>query len=298
MVEDGLTGEQLPAIPSFAIARTLALRDRLYELACFNAMHNVVTGDVFHALVSLVHKQLPAGIPIASVRETAMLLLHQEFSPALALDFCWRVAGNLDTLKAGRAVYPWGGSNERTWAPMEVLEATREVGSSGQVRTTTRLRVLAGPACPAIVVKAWTEPHLQFLASELGFERYRPDQPRRTFEKPAQAVGLRFVGLIEPVRQGEPVTPRFRVAKVTSSLLAFNKKRIAARAVKPCAFNYTHECHRCVVGYEACELATHPLTFVKDRCATCASDETLFDPARPEMCLSCHEQEVYRARRR
>lgn len=298
MAEDSLTGEELPPIPTFMIDRTLKLRDRLYELACFNAKHNVVAGDVFHALVSVVHKQLPQGIPLAAVRETALVLLGQELTPALALDFCWRVAGNVETLRTGRAVYPWGGSNDRTWAPMEVLEVNRDVSASGQVRTLSRLRVLAGPACPTIVTKSWTDPHLRFLASELGFERYRPDRPCRTFDKPAQVVGLRFVGLLEPVRRGEPPTARFRVVKVTSSLLEFNRKRIAARAVKPCQFGYKHDCHLCVVGYDACDLATHPMSFVRGRCPTCDNDDALFDPARPDLCVACHEAEVRRARPR
>lgn len=209
--------------------------------------------------------------------------LNQEALTNLA----WRVAGNLDSLRAGRPVLPWSPGRDLVWAPIEVQAVLPAINKRGVIVADCDVVGLSGPLAAVRFVKRWTKPEYGFFSSHFG---YTPPwkKPPMPFRHRDELVGMRFFGLIDPERSS-PGRPGFRHIRVATSMLEHNRRLIRVRArVDPCPRGYTHLCHFCTVGRDSCAAATHPFPYFQAECTGCGAPDAAFDPAFSEtLCVAC-----------
>ena len=234
------------------------------------------------------------NVPVEAVRESCMSLGGQALTARKCRELAWRLAANLETLRAGRPVTPWVRQDEPEWVAVQVTGARyaiqkRAADRRGRPGLDMRFTVLTGTPAATTIAEFWSDQKVDAVAYNIGFKRkppmYKADR--------TEVFGCRFWALVEPrLSLGGPkfyrvhATPAFEASNA-----ALIKKR---RRIKfPCPMAYTHECHRCPVGAggeDRCPAATHRADYEFKKCETCGRENAAFDtdPAYVnDYCLRC-----------
>lgn len=271
------------ALPAFNLKRILELRDKLITEVFFPRYDVTIEDDVFRSTVDDLIERLPRGIDRYTIYESARQLLGQVLTPELACKTAWRLAGNTERMQQGCISTPWSGQAVNEWVPVQCVRVEPGRNRREDYGAYLSLQVLAGSCCPMVLTRFWKAGLLQVLAPRLGFTK---PWNRFPFQDMTQYVNLRFLVLIEPQRCTD--VPGYFEVGCTSGCLKWNLEVLRRRfKIIPCPRNWTHDCHRCAVGFTECSAATHQLTYVKRFCAQCAQD-TAFDPESPSLyCVHC-----------
>jgi hypothetical protein len=200
----------------------------------------------------------------------------------------WRLAGNLDSLKAGRAVCSWTAQRTEEWMPVQAVRAVPCLNRKKQPGYMFTFRVLAGTACPLLIHKHWTRPACAVAAKHVGHTKRNGKYP---YKHPQQLVGLRMYCLVTP-KLSQQGHPGFFKTECPPSCVRYNREILTTRlGERPssCPRGYMHECHKCTVGYIDCVGGTHRENYVKSFCSHCGQ-LSVFDPENvSDKCVPCAE---------
>lgn len=229
---------------------------------------------------------LPNWITYDQMFESVRYLAGRRLVELDAIKLAWRLAGNINTFRNGKPVTPWVVQQADEWVPLQILKLHRVCNSKNKIGYDVVSRVMAGTPAPLRVDSFWGSRAVRYVASKLGFSRPWQKYP---FTNAHQLVGLRFYGLLEVARSRG--RPEFHEIECPPPLLKWNRENILKlrlRVGRQCPLNYNHACHVCAVGYDQCQAATHPKTYVIDHCAGCNKSDVPFDPDDPyPHCVHC-----------
>jgi len=278
---------ELPKVKPFNLPGIFKLKDLLQE-AMEAHLGTVVRGPSLRLLSLELQERLPGEIEPDVIYDSIRHLGGTELDWPTIRRESWRLAANTRRLKGNQPAKPWRVHNFREWIPLQLVDSRAIRTKRGRLGSVFTARVLAGTSCTMLLEFFWTMRFCKFMSSSMG---YSPPWGKYPFNKMEEYISLRIYVLAEPTDIAEPKKhPEFKHVRVTSSLRVFNQAVVKKRRrVKfRCQFKYKHECHRCRVGYDQCEVATHPRTFVKALCTIC-DKETWFDPQfiALGMCVNC-----------
>lgn len=273
----------MPDYPTYNIQQIVDMRDRLVDKVFLPRFGTSPSGEVFQRLVHDLLGALPKGPTFSAVNETARGLAGRELDLPMCERFAWRIAANIRTLKAGRPVYPWAGQSEDEWVPMQVIRAYLTRGRRKQLGHHLDFRVLAGTPATMRISKFWSTKVTGPVARYLGFSKLSGKYP---FACTDQFVGLRFYGRLEAARSRDE--PFFHEIDCPQAFVDWNRAILRQRLrIEPCPFGWMHACHECVVGYQQCNAATHPVDYTQQHCNDCGQ-VAYFDPdISLERCIQC-----------
>lgn len=236
-------------------------------------------------LATIMKKLLPPKVSLSAIYDSCEVLSVDSVTEESLAAVAWRLAGNTKTLERGHAALPWRRQAGGEWMPFRIVSATPKRDRYDKLGGEFQMRILAGSACGLLIRKFWSLAYCKFLAPQIGFTKSWGPRP---FKEISQLVGFTFMAAFEPGRPGDG--PMFTRIKSTSFHTA-NVELLNHRNRKGyvCPFSFSHACHKCPIGYDQCEVATHPATFTTDFCSTCEK-EGYFDPARPKIstCVNCY----------
>ena len=268
-------------------------------------------GKDFEAVVSAICEHLPKQVPWDIVFESVRYMVGQQMTGDLLREACWRLAGNVTRLKQHRAVQPWVVQRHLEWVPAKIDRVTlRRGGRRGaELGHEFLFQVLGGTCCPANLTQWWSlkkQRHMAKFRDHKGhgfhFSRRGSDNataiPKYRYFNAHQLVKLRCMLLIDPDFCDED-GPGFREIGFTSALSAWNieqlKRRARLDAKHTCPMNFPRSspCHKCPIGLDRCNAATHSATYVFKLCKKCGKEE-YHDPAdrAHEICARCVEAAV------
>lgn len=266
---------------SFSYQRILARRDKLFSTALKPYIDCNITGSTPHDVTQDVMAVLPVSVSESAVFESIRILAGTKLTRKTAAELAWRLAGNVDKLIAGIPIAPWTQQidDERVPVRLEELQPMRKKKVNGYLFCC---RALAGSPCPMRFTQFISVSSCRGIAETLGFSKPWGPYPYRT---PLHFVNLLFYAHIEADKS--KTQPSFSKISVSSSMLRENREKIEIRCrTKPCPQQFTHACAFCWVGYDSCEAAVHPTTYVARECATCNAIGW-FNPG--EASLSCQQ---------
>lgn len=255
-----------------AVMRVLRLRDRIRGRAR-PYIGQVIAGQTFDDLVAAFAGQLPAAIPLENVRESLRYLAGQTLTAESLRDAAWRLAANTSVLRR-RAVQPWVVQSVREWAPVLILRMSAVLMHS-RPHWQVAMPILAGSACPLIIVEQWSPEKCRMLAVRGGFSRRRPSKQsrepsRRVYCHPLQLCGLRLRVLLEA---GETSEPRYSRIGFAASDIAANRRLLDLRDRRnftcPRGYPPTVLCHQCPAGWNECPAAVRLESCVEGQCSVC-----------------------------
>ncbi len=267
-------------------------RDAIVERALRSYIDQAV--DI-NRLVESIRGMLPAGVTYDAVFESVRYLAGKPLGELDAIRLAWRLAGNINLLKAGQPVPPWSLQRHDEWVPLQIVKIFRTRNSKDQLGFDVTTRVLAGTPAPLKISSFWSVRVVRLVASKLGFSRPWDKYPFHTAQ---ELVGLRFYGLIEAIRSRG--RPEFHEVECSDSFIKWNRENVLKLRLRvgcKCPAGFLHKCHLCAYGYDRCAAATHPKTFTIGNCAGCGGQDVPFDPddSWPH-CVKCAEQARVRKR--
>ena len=259
-----MTQPEIPrGIPT--VSAVVRLRDCLAEKNLWVFQGQRLTATTIRDFSAAVSRAMPK-VAAQTVFDSVAHLAGKILTPQALTETAWRFAGNRKQLEAGVPVHPWTYQQKVEWVPVQVLSC--EKGASPRNNAfgaNYRMRILAGTACPMIVVKWWSFRFAQGLALRGGYTRNHNKYP---FQDISELVNLRFIAQLDPKLSKND--PGFDNIGCPSGLLKWNRSIIQKRFRKdgkypwPCPHSYTHPCFRCHVGYLECEAAVHKDTFERN----------------------------------
>jgi len=261
-----------------------------------------LVAGTFHAFVDKLHKSLPQPILRSTVQASVLDLLKKELTTRQLVETCWRLAGNLETLRDQEPARVWQRQTRFEWVPVQIMEA-RALKREGRFYNRFVFQSQAGSIVPRRMVQHWSTRKTRYLTSlrnasgyGFGFGKHRRNSRgeqmgRMLYLDVRQMYRLRCWLLLDPHRSGdEPVA--FEIGH-TGSTMSFNRELIRGRDryESRCLKGYptAPECHACIYGTDHCPLGTHRKTYTKGTCPMCKK-EAYFDPLEednPELCLQC-----------
>lgn len=292
-----------------SVERVLQRRDKLAS-SLTEFLGHKIEGPTFQAFVDKLHAGMPANSSILrdTLLKSAMDVLKKTLDAELLIDTCWRIAGNMETLKDQEPVNVWWHQKDFEWVPVKIIEATTEKGIRGGLQNMLVFRALAGSVSSMKFAQPWSLRKTRYLATfrdpkgnGFGFGRSRlnargEQKSRLLLSDPRQFYGLRCFLLLDPNKsQGEPYAVEVGHSSATTG---FNRALLVRRdrAETPCMKNLGEfECYHCPYGEDNCELGTHELTYQTAMCDRCGK-KAFFDPVDVEyenLCINC----AYDARR-
>lgn len=274
-------------LPVYNLKRINELRDDIFRRVMYPRLCIVPSGPSFDSLVADLHRELPRDVRYSVVYETARQLLGHEISEQTARSFAARIAGNLPTLRRHQPVLPWTAQAKDEWVPVHVtrVELARKRDDVGY---NIRVLVLAGSCCPMQLTKFWKRGMFGVVSARVGFT---PKWGNRPFHDPRQFVNLRFMVKLDP--KLSTTRPVFSEIGCTKSYVDYNLEVLKRRfKIIPCPNNWTHECHKCAIGYTQCPAGTHLRDYILQICRGCNSAQP-FDPeVETDICVHCAERAV------
>ncbi len=250
-------------------------------------------------------KEFPASIAYNVLLDSVRHLAGEKLTFALLDETCWRLAGNLVTLKRNMPAYPWTRQPIKEWVPAQIIRARRRKSGIGKPGWAFQYKIMAGTSTGLLTEKFWSDKFCRFMSSSFGFAKRRPSDrsatiPRYQFQHPTEFVTLRAALLIDPKLCG--AEPGFEKIKFTPSLLEFNREQLRYRDRLPMErdttdyscprrISYEKPCYLCPYGFVDCRVGTHRLTYTFEYCTFCSRDKQPFDAdVSTEMCVVCYER--------
>jgi hypothetical protein len=280
--------------PAFNVRAVEQRRDKLVIDVFNHYQGHLIVGERLDQLTAALHRTLPGGIARDTVFESIRYLAGQQLGSAEGLRLAWRLAGNLDRLREGQAVLPWANQARDEWVPLQFLRSLPSRNNYDVRGITYTLRVLAGTSCPMRVTVFWKKQIVRMAASKVGFSQPWGKYP---FHRSSELVGLRMMGLVVAARsQSQPAVYNF---DCPDSMVQWNREHVLYQRFRakghPCPQNWSHPCHRCVVGYDQCPAGTHYRTFERGTCDACGHADQMFDPELNSVhCINCTIRERLR----
>lgn len=285
----------------YDINRVLELKEKLADHPKLKPfIGQQLTGSVFRAFIKEFNRLLPGKTREQILRESLLHLAGVVLTQDVLDETAWRLAGNIDRIKAWRPVMPWTRQVDFEYVPVQIVHARRtlEFHKHG---AEFSFQVLAGTSAGCTIVKTWTQRLCAALSRRLGFSNQRGGFP---FLDVLQLVNLRMYVLVDPIKSAR--APDFEEVwqedngKTIRPIACYNynRKLLRMRVGRgfPCPKNFDRElspCHLCPVGQEECLMAVHDLSYVKKACPSCEKD-AWFDPAVPSrtVCVDCHHKSL------
>lgn len=249
-----------PALPRYAYRTIAKARKRLLEDLLIE-FYGVTPDETYlRALSGAFVSVMPDIVPQA-VYESLLYLAGTELTPELIREVVFRLTGNRGRLRDGFSACPWSGQAALEWVPVQVMDYRYEQTIAKKPGSCYTLKVIAGTPCPGTISKFWGRGFCFMVARRLGYTATWRKYP---LSHPAELVGLRLLVLLDPdLCKGQPA---FNKIACTSALLKRNREiimnrfRTSSNGPLPCPRGYNHRCVECFVGYDKCEIATHPTT--------------------------------------
>lgn len=282
-----------PPLPGISLSQVFAVRDAIVDGGFnFFGVNLRESGPV--ALAAYIQSHLGKLYPLTALIDTVASVATADFLREDLFKLAWRVAGNMRSLRRGRAVLPWTLQRAVEWVPVEIIRVMPGLNKYNRRVADCLLQVQAGTPCPLRFTKRLSQAHYSFWAREFGYTSSfaKPPMP---FNHQSELVGLRFYALLEPALSNYDV-PGFKRVRVTAGQIQGNRELIRVRCrVEPCPNEYEHSCHKCSLGRNACPYATHPLTYQYAACSVCEEAEAPFDTTMSTtMCVLCDTHRRYR----
>lgn len=292
---------------SYNLNRVITVRERIYEDAFYGLVGITPDKDVLEDLTKDLLAILPDGCGAPSVYKSIEHLAGQPVKDYELYDLAWRLAGNIDSLKAHVPVKPWMGQPVEEWMPLQIIDSEdkwclNKKTERNELYYCYTMRIMAGSAAPMIIKKIWSKKFVTaMLVREIGFSAPWNKLP---FQNRAELVSLRILGRFdsETCKNGKP---NFDKIKCSPGCLTWNKsiltmrQRFSLEEVKrdkdafTCMENYPVNevpCFACPRGYESCQAACHPRDYYADVCPICEK-QNWFDPNQSTTyCISCASQ--------
>lgn len=278
----------LPPCPNFPLRQIFQTRDEIVrrcdcvgELLTYNRLREWANNM---ALVLRV----PADVVLQSCRH----LTDQSLSNGKLVEIAWRLAANTPELVAGRAVLEAREQPVSEWVAIQILEVnpqSKQTKGRPQPGAVLQLKFLTGRLASRQIPYWLSSAQCGLLAWRSGFTAASKQRP---FQRSTLLTCLRVACYLLPPGGQAGKICHIGQLDCPPALEAYNRTilKLRYRSSMACPFGYTHECCECAVGYDNCEAATHPTTYVLRVCMLCNNPQALFDPRDPAMCLQCREK--------
>lgn len=229
----------------------------------------------------------------ATVFQSCRNLTDQILSNAKLVETAWRLAANVRDLQKDIVVLESRTQPIKEWAAVQIDEARlqhKQRKDRIQFGAELVLRVLLGRLASRHVAYWLSLSQCSFLAGLCGFTRANGTRP---YAHVSLLTSLRIACYLLPAENMTGTVFRIDRLDCPQSLVTYNKTILKRRyrRTSACPLEYAHECHECVVGYDNCEVATHPTTYFQRRCMLCNDHDAWFDPRNIAACLRCQEKE-------
>jgi len=268
--------------PAFSYARLRKYRDRLAEQSLRPYIDAVISGDTLRDVCRDVLAELPAAVSQPALFDSIRALAGTRLTRQAAYALAWRLAGNLEKLKAGMPVLPWTRQLEDELVPVRV-ESVRPYKRKTMQGYMLECRAIGGSPCPMTFNQFFSQNSCRAISQSLGFSAPWGAYPYTTA---MHFLHLLFFAHVEAERSRE--TPAFSKVSVSSSMFQHNRALIEVRTrARPCPDAYEHSCVHCWLGTDQCAFATHTRTYVTRHCDGCQT-EAFFDPQDGGvLCVRC-----------
>ena len=300
-----------PKPPVFNVPRILKVFGKLKtEMAIYQG--RTLIGDEFKDFLNNVYLTLGFKGPFQSCYESLSHLAGIRLTKDICREVTWRLAGNLDVLKAGNAVMPWGAQTELEWVPVQILSVYPGTRTKNLVKGETRntpgaqlnMIVLGGSPAGKVITRFYPSTYLLSgrVKVNFGFEKYdkaifrRDTSPRKSYplRDLLEYTRARFYGMVDPELSQHG--PMFEKIKCGPGFLKHNRSLAQRRQrtdyVCPMAYDVqTKPCYLCEKGYSgpnSCEIACHPVDYAVQECVKCKQKDQYIDLQRSnDMCVAC-----------
>lgn len=295
-------------------AKVLAARQRLLAV-CHQHLNATIVGDAFSHFATSMHQEI-GTTDFRAVLDSLRSLAGRSLTEEVAGEACWRLAGNLHRLLAGRTVPPWTVQTEIEWVTVQIdsvvkrfrrykaktQEQSMQADVKGMVSRAgaiVRYIVLNGLPAGKMFEKFWTTDLCETIKSEFGFDKFNREKfsrnvsvrPPWPFLDVREFYRMRLQVRLEPelCQFGELGFKELRGTSATKAWCrGIMRKRL--RDGFACPANYADDfpCHSCPAGLTSCPAACHAEDYLIGRCETCKRDKTHLDPLIDlDTCIEC-----------
>lgn len=270
--------------PPFSYSRLRQCRDKLAERALRPYLDANMAGETLRDVCRDVLAELPNSVSQPAVFDSIRALAGTRLTRQAAYSLAWRLAGNLDRLKAGIPALPWTRQLEDELVPV-CVEGVRPYKRKNTPGYLLDCRAIAGTPCPLAFTQFFSQNSCRAIAQTLGFSAPWGAYPYTTA---MHFLNLLFFAHVEAERSRE--TPVFSKVSVSPSMFRDNRGLIEVRTrARPCPDGFEHSCVHCWLGADQCMFATHPRTYVTRHCDACKAD-SFFDPRDSGiLCVRCKQ---------
>lgn len=244
----------------YDLGKVNRMRDEMFETVFGDYLGARPEGEDFTDLVHALAKYLNISTTVAF--ESVRTLAGRQIDKRVAGETAWRLAGNLQRLRAGIAVPPWVYQCEREVVPVQAMSCEFQQTKRGRIMGAFRLRVMAGTPAPMVLASWWSRSFCHMLARRLGYTSYRGQFP---FSHSTEIVNMRMLLLLDP-QETYDGKPGFKDVRCSPSLKRWNRVIIEKRFRRQgkqqweCPYRFDHHCFECRIGYTDCPAATHRIT--------------------------------------
>lgn len=269
---------------AFSYERVKTRRDKVFQTALRPYLDAKLSGDTVNDVCNDILACLPDTVSRSALFESIRVLAGITLAHKDAKALAWRLAGNIDKLVDGIPVLPWTQQIEDEVVPV-IVENIRPIRKRKQFGFLFACRALAGSPCPMLFTEFVSSRSCAAISRTLGFSAPFGPYP---YSSPLQFVNLLFNAHVEAARSH--AMPSFITVTATSGMIRANREKIEVRCrAKPCPSGFEHPCTSCSVGYDQCEFAVHPVSYVVRVCPACQADG-YFDPAESSLeCMRCRQ---------
>lgn len=270
--------------PPFSYVRLRQYRDKLAERALRPYIDANVAGETLRDICRDVLAELPAAVSQPAVFDSVRALAGTRLSKRAAYELAWRIAGNIETLKAGRPVLPWTRQLEDELVPV-CVEGVRPYKRKTVSGYLLECRAVGGSPAAMLITQFFSQNSCRAISQTLGFSAPWGAYPYTTA---MHFLNLLFFAHVEAERSREQ--PAFSKVSVSGSMQRDNRGLIEVRTrARPCPDGYEHSCLHCWLGADQCMFATHQRTYVTRYCDACQTD-AFFDPKDSGLlCVRCRQ---------
>lgn len=268
----------------FSYTQTIKRRNALFTQVFSPRIGVMVDGDQLNAMTDATLQHMPQVVTKNAVFESLRAFAGTQITQKTAGEIAWRLAGNVPRLIDGIPVLPWTRQTEDELVPV-LVERVVSGKRKDKLGYYFTLRACGGTPCPLSFTHFISRLACKMIIKAVGFSGNSWGKHPYAGMSP-HFTGLLFFAHVEAERSRD--APYFHKVSASSSMLKRNKELLDVRCrVKPCPFEYRHNCVDCHIGYLDCQYATHRNTYDVRPCP-CCNKEAFFDPKTPAMmCIRC-----------